>query len=85
MGRDSRANGYMPDKFHQDGTKQAAPTNMGGSIEKRADFAERVTQARFRLGCRSVGVASRRADTYDDRCRDSDPAATFGYAGTAPR
>jgi N-ethylmaleimide reductase len=73
------ANGYLIDQFLRDGTNQRTDA-YGGAVENRARFLKEVVEAV--VGAWSadrVGVRlSPMFDSYG--MRDSDPAATFGYA-----
>jgi N-ethylmaleimide reductase len=76
------ANGYLIDQFLRDGTNRRTD-RYGGSVENRARFLLEVTEAVAGVwDAARVGV---RLSPWSDfnSMRDSDPAATFGYAARA--
>lgn len=73
------ANGYLIDQFLRDGTNHRTDA-YGGPVANRARFLLEVTEAVVKaVGAGRVGVRLSPNGTFND-IRDSDPAATFGYA-----
>lgn len=73
------ANGYLIDQFLRDGTNQRTD-RYGGSLENRVRFLLDVTDAvTAECGNHRVGVRLSPWQPFNDM-RDSNPAATFGYA-----
>jgi N-ethylmaleimide reductase len=73
------ANGYLLDQFLEDGSNRRADA-YGGSIENRARLLLEVTAAVVGVwGAGRVGVRLSPGGTFNSM-RDSNPAATFGYA-----
>jgi N-ethylmaleimide reductase len=73
------ANGYLIDQFLRDGTN-CRTDHYGGSLENRARFLLEVTEAVAGVwDAERVGVRLSPQSGFNDM-RESDPAATFGYA-----
>jgi N-ethylmaleimide reductase len=76
------ANGYLIDQFLRDGSNHRTDA-YGGPIENRARFLIEVTEAVAKVwGADRVGVRLSPTGAFNDM-KDSDPAATFGYAAEA--
>jgi N-ethylmaleimide reductase len=76
------ANGYLIDQFLRDGSNRRTDA-YGGPVERRARFLLEVTRAvADAVGAGRTGVRLSPTNPYQSM-RDSDPAATFGYAARA--
>jgi N-ethylmaleimide reductase len=75
------ANGYLLDQFLRDGSNRRTDA-YGGPVEHRARLLLEVTRAvADAVGLDRTGVRLSPTNPYQSM-RDSDPAATFGYAAT---